>query len=220
MKKMEPPLVLSIGRTLLVAGLACQLLGSFPAHLHAQAVNKDAAARVLALDERVHALEAELQTLRAAPSAQGVPDAAQIQSPGGTVAAPQQQVRNEADRTEVCGVITDFEIALQARSIEKIGNLVSPDIVVFENGYRNDGWPDFRDHHLVPEFKASTTQYRSEIVKVVASSSMAWGYSRMNRAYVKKSGSQPDVWTTYVLKKEAGRWRIAALNWSVRRFEE
>ena len=65
MKKMEPPLVLSIGRTLLVAGLACQLLGSLPARLHAQAVNKDAAARILALDERVHALEAELQTLRA-----------------------------------------------------------------------------------------------------------------------------------------------------------
>jgi hypothetical protein len=49
---------------------------------------------------------------------------------------------------------------------------------------------------------------------------MAWGYSRMNRAYAKKNGNQPDVWTTYVLKKEAGKWRIIALNWSVRRLGE
>ena len=81
----------------------------------------------------------------------------------------------EADQTEVRSVITEFEKALQTRSIEKIESLVSADVVVFENGYRNDGWSDFRDRHLVPQFKASPTQYTSEIVKIDVGPSMAWG---------------------------------------------
>lgn len=89
--------------------------------------------------------------------------------------------QTEADQTEIRRVISDFENALQTRSIEKIENLVSPDLVVFENDYRNDGWPDFRDRPLAPQFKASPTQYRSEIVKVDVSPSMAWGYFRMSR---------------------------------------
>jgi ketosteroid isomerase-like protein len=221
MKRMELPLALFSGRTLLIAGLACQFLASFPVGLRAQAGNnQDPAGRAQAREKRVHALEAELPTLGPVSFAPGVSGGAQMQPPSGTVAALQQQAPDDTDQTDVRGVINDFEIALHARSIEKIGSLVSPEIVVFENGYRNNGWPDFRDHHLVPEFKASTTRYRTEIVNVDASPSMAWGYSRMNRAYAKKNGNQPDVWTTYVLKKEAGKWRIIALNWSVRRLGE
>lgn len=126
----------------------------------------------------------------------------------------------EGDQREVRSVISDFENALQTRSVEKIESLVSPDIVVFENGYRNEGWRDFRDRHLAPQFKASATQYRSEIVKVDVGPPMAWGYSRMTRAIIHDGNKRPDVWAVYVLRKEANRWKIVVLDWSVRRFGE
>jgi len=128
--------------------------------------------------------------------------------------------QTEADQTEVRSVIGEFEKALQTQSLEKIETLVSSDIVVFENGYRNDGWSDFRDHHLVPQFKASPTMYRSEIVKIDVGPSMAWGYSRMSRAIVHTGDKRPDLWVVYVLKKEANKWKIVELSWSVRRVGE
>ena len=117
-------------------------------------------------------------------------------------------------------MISEFEKALQTRSIEKIESLVSADIAVFENGYRNDGWSDFRDRHLVPQFKASPTQYRSETVKIDVGPSMAWGYSRMSRAIIHDGDKRPDLWAIYILKKEANKWRIVELSWSVRRVGE
>ena len=128
--------------------------------------------------------------------------------------------QTEADQTEVRSVISEFEKALQTRSIEKIESLVSADIVVFENGYRNDGWADFRDRHLIPQFKASPTQYKSEIVKIDVGPSMAWGYSRMSRAIIHDGDKRPDLWAIYILKKEANKWRIVELSWSVRRVGE
>src|SRR5213593_4858666 len=123
---------------------------------------------------------------------------------------PRAQVSQEPE-TDVREVITRFEAALQKRDLQAIEGLVSPDIVVFENGHRNDGWQDFREHHLLREFKSSRTQYRTEAVRIEVTSSLAWGYSRMNRAYIARKNDKPDVWTIYILRKSGGTWRIAVL---------
>ena len=121
--------------------------------------------------------------------------------------------------TDVREVIAQFEAALQKHDLQAIEALVSPDLVVFENGHRNDGWQDFREHHLLPEFKSSRTQYRTEVVRIEVTPSLAWGYSRMNRTYIAGKDDRPDVWTIYVLRKSQGGWKIAVLDWSVRRIE-
>lgn len=121
--------------------------------------------------------------------------------------------------TDVREVITRFEAALQKHDLQAMEGLVSPDIVVFENGHRNDGWQDFREHHLLPQFKSSSTPYRTEVVRIEVTPSMAWGYSRMNLAYRASRDERPDVWTIYVLRKSEGTWKIAVLDWSVRRTE-
>lgn len=120
---------------------------------------------------------------------------------------------------EVRKIISRFETALQQHDVQGIEALITPDIVVFENGHRNDGWQDFRDRHLLPEFKASRTAYKTEIVKVEATPNLAWGYSRMNRAYIPKTDDTPDVWTIYVLRKTETGWQLTMLDWSVRRVE-
>src|SRR6476646_6248267 len=73
-----------------------------------------------------------------------------------------------ADRaeTEVKGVIRQFHQALDRHDVAAIGALMSPDVVVLENGHRNDGWVDFRDNHLIPEFKEPPHPSRWEFVKV------------------------------------------------------
>ena len=121
--------------------------------------------------------------------------------------------------TDIRDVIARFETALQQRDIQAIEALVSPDIVVFENGHRNDGWQEFRDRHLLPEFKHSSTKYGTEVVRVEATPSLSWAYSRMNRAYVHRKDNAPDVWTIYVLRRQGTSWKIALLDWSVRRIE-
>jgi ketosteroid isomerase-like protein len=112
---------------------------------------------------------------------------------------------------------TPSAAALQAKDLARIETVVSPGILVFENGYRNDGWPDFRDHHLIPEFKQLPGSYASYIVKIDVGGDMAWAYSRMHRPHARNNPEQPDVWTVYVLRRESNTWKIIVLSWSVRR---
>ncbi len=57
------------------------------------------------------------------------------------------------DEAGVKSAIQQFHQAVERRDVAAIEALVSPDVVVLENGHRNQGWVDFRDHHLIPEFK-------------------------------------------------------------------
>jgi ketosteroid isomerase-like protein len=77
------------------------------------------------------------------------------------------------DEAGVKVVIQQFQQALERRDVAAIEALVSPDVVVLENGHRNQGWADFRDTHLIPEFKEPAAPSKWEFVKVVTSSEMA-----------------------------------------------
>lgn len=128
--------------------------------------------------------------------------------------------QTDSDETQVRKLINQFESALAQKDTAKVGRFVSPKIVVFENGYRNDGWQDFRDNHLIPEFKHAGSQYTTTLLKVEVSPAMAWGYSSMKRVQFQNNNAEPDVWTSYILRKEDGKWKIVALTWSVRRTNE
>jgi ketosteroid isomerase-like protein len=78
----------------------------------------------------------------------------------------------------VNNVIQQFQQALERHDVAAIGALVSPDVVVLENGHRNQGWADFRDNHVIPEFKEPAAPSKWEFVKVVTSPGMAWGYTK------------------------------------------
>jgi hypothetical protein len=92
-------------------------------------------------------------------------------------------------------------------------------VVVFENGHRNDGWADFRDNHLIPEFKEPPSPSKWEFVKVVTSAEMAWGYTKQTIDVTGKDGKHSGylVWSAYVLQKAGSTWKVVLLDWSVRR---
>ena len=123
--------------------------------------------------------------------------------------------------SEVKNVIEKFQQAIERHDVTAIGILVSPDIVVLENGHRNDGWADFRDNHLVPEFKEPADPSKWEFVKVAVSSEMAWGYTKQTIDTTGKDGKHAGylVWSAYVLRKSGTAWKVVLLDWSVRRLD-
>ena len=125
----------------------------------------------------------------------------------------------DAADNEVKSVIQKFQEALERHDVAAISALVSEDVVVLENGHRNDGWKDFRDNHLIPEFKEPTAPSKWEFVKVVTSSEMAWGYTKQTIDVTGKDGKHVGylVWSAYVLQKTGPTWKVVLLDWSVRR---
>ncbi len=137
-------------------------------------------------------------------------------------ASPAMLAAGGAETTEVKGVIQQFHQALDRHDVAAIEALVSPDVVVLENGHRNDGWADFRDNHLVPEFKEPAMPSKWEFVKVAASPEMAWGYTKQTISVTGKDGKPGGylVWSTYVLQKAGPIWKVVLLDWSVRRLND
>ena len=123
------------------------------------------------------------------------------------------------DEAAAKSVIQQFQQALERRDVAAIEALVSPDVVVLENGHRNQGWEDFRDNHLIPEFKEPAAPSKWEFVKVVSSSEMAWGYTKQTLDVTGKDGKHAGyvVWSAYVLQKTGSTWKVVLLDWSVRR---
>ena len=123
------------------------------------------------------------------------------------------------DEAGVKSVIQQFHQALERHDVAAIEAVVSPDIVVLENGHRNQGWADFRDNHLIPEFKEPAAPSKWEFVKVVTGAEMAWGYTKQTIDVTAKDGKHVGylVWSAYVLQKAGPRWEVVLLDWSVQR---
>lgn len=137
-------------------------------------------------------------------------------------ASPALLAAEEQGTTEIKSVIQKFHQALDRHDVAAIEALVSADVVVLENGHRNDGWPDFRENHLIPEFKEPPAPSKWEFVKVSAGSEMAWGYTKQTISATGKDGKPAEylVWSVYVLQKTGPAWKVVLLDWSVRRLNE
>jgi ketosteroid isomerase-like protein len=128
------------------------------------------------------------------------------------------QTAASPEQVAVRRVVEQFEEGLKNRDLTKIEPLMAADLVALENGHRNDGWADFRDHHLVPEMKEPMPPSKTEIVKVVATATMGWAYTKTEMQVTTKSGEKRDVllWSVYILEKRAKEWKIVLLDWSIR----
>lgn len=138
------------------------------------------------------------------------------------IASPTILAAGDTEVHQVKAVIQRFHESLERHDVAAIEALVAPDVVVLENGHRNDGWQDFRDKHLVPEFKEPAAPSKWEFVKVSASSDMGWGYTKQTISATGKDGKPAGylVWSAYVLQKAGPAWKVVLLDWSVRRISD
>lgn len=127
-------------------------------------------------------------------------------------------VAQNSSEAEIRSVVHHFQQALEQRDVSAIEKLVAKDLVVLENGHRNDGWLDFRDNHLIPEMKEPAPPSKTELIKVKATDTMGWAYTRTAMSLTRKSGEKVDVelWSVYVVEKRGKEWMIALLDWSMR----
>ena len=74
----------------------------------------------------------------------------------GTSASPARQAPR-GDRTAEAAIATwlgQYDAAFNAKDLAKLGAFYHPEVTIYEGAGINNGWADYRDHHLGPELEA------------------------------------------------------------------
>ena len=111
---------------------------------------------------------------------------------------------------EVRAVLTAFQDALADRNISHVQKTVGQDVVSIENGSRRDGWEQYRDRRLLPEFAHPAPAGRWEIVKISASADIAWAYTKSLLSTPGKGDAI--LWTVFVLERRGKEWKIVLVD--------
>ena len=120
----------------------------------------------------------------------------------------------------VVKVLERYRAAFEARSTDKLAEVVDPALLVLEGTGKNVGWPDYRDNHIGPEMKEweSLTYADTVVLDAEAKGDSAWAVTQATVTIV--SAGKPmtlDVAETFVLSRSEGNWRIRHLHWSGKR---
>ena len=83
-------------------------------------------------------------------------------------------------------------------------------VTVFESGYANYGWADYRDHHLKPEIdEMKNVKYQLNDIKTRVSGNTAWAtFKYALSADLKERHVDASGLGTAVLEKRANEWKI------------
>lgn len=127
------------------------------------------------------------------------------------------------DVAEIKQLLTAYDEAFNAKSLDRLGAIYHPDVTIFEGGGVNRGWADYRDHHLGPEMteflKVSFVHTNVVVTLLGADRKTAYvaaEYSlraQMKEREVEASGLE----TLILLKGDDGAWRIRHSHTSSRR---
>ncbi|MBI2362392.1 MAG: nuclear transport factor 2 family protein [Elusimicrobia bacterium] len=120
----------------------------------------------------------------------------------------------------VAKALAAYRAAFEARSTDKLAEVVDPALLVLEGTGKNVGWADYRDNHIGPEMKEweSLSYADTVVLDAQAKGDSAWAVTQATVTIV--SGGKPmtlDVAETFVLEKKDGAWRIRHLHWSGKR---
>lgn len=76
----------------------------------------------------------------------------QAGAPAGAATPAPQAANDEAAR--IAKWLDGYDAAFIAKDLEKLAAYYDPNVTIYEGGGINNGWADYRDHHLGPELKA------------------------------------------------------------------
>ena len=109
--------------------------------------------------------------------------------------------------------LKQYDAAFNAKDLDKLGAFYHPEVTIYEGGGVNNGWPDYRDHHLAPELKEfQDLQFSHSNTKVnlLADGSAAYVTStyaikaRMGERAIDSTGLE----TLVLVKGSDGSWKI------------
>lgn len=116
------------------------------------------------------------------------------------------------DEQAVRGVLDENTAAFVRNDIASLDRIWANDeaVTVFENGYANYGWPDYRNNHLAPEMKEFTNlKYAIVEPKIKLAGKTAWATFKYTISG-DSAGRHFDSagLGTAVLEKRSGKWMI------------
>lgn len=106
-----------------------------------------------------------------------------------------------------------YDAAFNAKDIDKLATFYHPDVTIYEGGGINNGWVDYRDHHLGPELKAfENLQFAHREAKMTMLSGGDAAYATSRYSIKAKMGEREidsEGLATYLLiKGPDGAWKI------------
>jgi ketosteroid isomerase-like protein len=109
----------------------------------------------------------------------------------------------------------------QEKNVAALDTLYAPDawVRIIEGAGVNNGWVDYRDHHLRPELEEMQEfRYRYFDVEPQVRGEVAWAAFRYElSAHTPRAHVQVDGRGTAVLERRGGRWLVVQLHTSGRR---
>lgn len=131
----------------------------------------------------------------------------------------------------IVGITSSTDIRAQSTEVQAVTNVIkqeaaavesgdlaaldrlwanTEDVTVFESGYANYGWDDYRNHHLAPELKEfKNTKYSFTDLKVKVDGKTAWAIFKYSlAAEIGTRKVESGGLGTVVLEKRDGKWRI------------
>jgi len=139
-----------------------------------------------------------------------------LSSVQGTPAAAQS-----ATGDTVAGVLTAFAARSQDKDVAGLDTLVAHDawVRIIEGAGVNEGWADYRDHHLVPELaEFENFRYRYFAIEPQVRGAVAWAPFQYDLAADTPRGHvEVEGRGTAVFERRDGRWVLVHLHTSGRR---
>lgn len=114
--------------------------------------------------------------------------------------------------------LKSYAAAIASKDIAKVEQYVLTDesFTVFEGGHVNNGWADYRDHHLAPELKEfESIRYEYRDIKAEVDAKLAFATFRYRIAVtMKERNIQAEGLGTAILVNTPSGWKIRHLHTS------
>ena len=121
----------------------------------------------------------------------------------------------------VAGVLTAFAALAQNKGVAGMDTLIAQDgwVRIIEGAGVNEGWADYRDHHLVPELaEFENFRYRFFAIEPQVRGAVAWAPFQYDLAADTPRGHvEVEGRGTAVFERRDGRWVLVHLHTSGRR---
>ncbi len=93
------------------------------------------------------------------------------------VSATSASAQASSDDGAIAAWLQSFDRAFVAKDLDALASFDHPDVTIFEGGGVNNGWADYRDHHIGPELKEFENlqfEHRNIAVHVLADGPVAY----------------------------------------------
>lgn len=125
-----------------------------------------------------------------------------------------------ADEQGIADFFSAYDAAFVAKDLAKLETMYTADTTVFEGGGVNNGWDDYRDHHLGPELKSfmDLRFAHSDVVPHLVGADAAFVTAEYTlHAKVGDRLSDGGGLATYQLVRQSGAWKIKHTHTSAKR---